>query len=67
MDTNEFAKEFATTVVRKITAPKPPQYLTLGGFATQWKILKWLPRTVAEALIWWLAQKEPKPGSYGPM
>ncbi|KAJ7881391.1 amidase signature domain-containing protein [Mycena leptocephala] len=54
MDTDEFA----TTVVRKITAPKPPQYLTLGGFATQWKILKWLPRvwTASQVLEAFIAQ-----------
>ncbi|KAJ7693433.1 NAD-binding protein [Mycena rosella] len=63
MDTDEFAK----IVVGKVASPNPPPYLTLGGFTTQWWILKWLRRTTAEALIWSLAQKEPKPGSYGPM
>ncbi|KAJ7451792.1 hypothetical protein B0H11DRAFT_1910118 [Mycena galericulata] len=62
MDTDEFAE----TVVRKITSPSPPAYLTLGGFTTVWWILKWLRRTTAEAIIWSLAQQEPKPGSYGP-
>ncbi|KAF8199847.1 hypothetical protein K438DRAFT_1582892 [Mycena galopus ATCC 62051] len=63
MDTDEFAD----IVVGKITSSKPPQYLTLGGFTTRMWLLKWLPRTTAEALIWSLAQKEPKPGTYGPM
>ncbi|KAF7357769.1 NAD-binding protein [Mycena venus] len=63
MDTDEFA----AVVVGKITSPKPPQYLSLGGFTTRMWILKWLPRTTAEALIWMMAQKEPKPGTYGPM
>ncbi|KAJ7680705.1 hypothetical protein DFH06DRAFT_1290477 [Mycena polygramma] len=63
MDTDKFA----TTVIGKITSPKPPLYLTLGGFTTRWWILKWLRRTTAEALIWTMAQKEPKPGTYGPM
>ncbi|KAJ7121249.1 NAD-binding protein [Mycena crocata] len=63
MDTDQFA----TTVVSKIASRSPPQYLSLGGFTTRWWILKWLRRTTAEGLIWSLAQKEPKPGSYGPM
>ncbi|KAJ6489512.1 hypothetical protein C8R47DRAFT_1215324 [Mycena vitilis] len=63
MDTDKFA----TTVIGKITSSKPPLYLTLGGFTTRWWILKWLRRTTAEALLWTMAQKEPKPGTYGPM
>jgi hypothetical protein len=63
MDTNEFA----TIVVGKVISPKPPQYLTLGGFSTKMWILQWLPRTTAQGLIWSMAQKEPKPGTYGPM
>jgi len=63
MDTDQFAN----IVVRKITSPSPPPYLTLGGFSTVWSLLKWLRRTTAEAIIWSLAQREPKPGSYGPM
>ncbi|KAJ7455826.1 hypothetical protein FB451DRAFT_1354036 [Mycena latifolia] len=63
MDTDKFA----STVVGKVASPNPPQYLTLGGFTTQWWILKWLRRTTAEAIIWSLAQMEPKPGTYGPM
>ncbi|KAJ7130597.1 hypothetical protein C8R44DRAFT_613568 [Mycena epipterygia] len=63
MDTDEFAH----TVVGKIASSSPPQYLTLGGFTTRWWILKWFSRTTAEALIWTMAQREPKPGSYGPM
>jgi hypothetical protein len=62
MDTDEFA----AIVVGKISSPKPPQYLSIGGFTTKMWILKWLPRTTAEALIWYLAQQEPKPGTYGP-
>ncbi|KAJ7141347.1 hypothetical protein C8R44DRAFT_659041 [Mycena epipterygia] len=63
MDTDQFAK----TVVGKIFSSSPPQYLTLGGFTTRWWILKWLRRTTAEDLIWTMAKREPKPGSYGPM
>jgi hypothetical protein len=63
MDTDEFA----AIVVGKISSPKPPQYLSIGGFTTKMWILKWLPRTTAEALIWYLAQQEPKPGTYGPV
>ncbi|KAJ6494959.1 hypothetical protein DFH09DRAFT_1052739 [Mycena vulgaris] len=60
-------EQFANTVVGKVSTPNPPQYLTLGGFTTRWWILKWLSRTTAEAIIWSMAQKEPKPGSYGPV
>ncbi|KAJ7497732.1 hypothetical protein FB451DRAFT_1121466 [Mycena latifolia] len=60
-------EQFANTVVGKVASPNPPQYLTLGGFTTRWWVLKWLSRTTAEAIIWSMAQKEPKPGSYGPM
>ncbi|KAJ7497719.1 hypothetical protein FB451DRAFT_1460333 [Mycena latifolia] len=60
-------EQFANTVVGKVVSPTPPQYLTLGGFTTRWWVLKWLSRTTAEAIIWSMAQKEPKPGSYGPM
>ncbi|KAJ6498863.1 NAD-binding protein [Mycena sanguinolenta] len=63
MDTDEFA----SVVVGRITSPKPPQYLSLGGFTTKMWILKWLPRTTALAMIWSMAQQEPKPGTYGPM
>ncbi|KAJ7267574.1 NAD-P-binding protein [Mycena haematopus] len=63
MDTDEFA----AIVVGKIISPKPPQYLSLGGFSTKMWILTWLPRTTALAMIWTLAQQEPKPGTYGPM
>ncbi|KAJ6594367.1 hypothetical protein B0H19DRAFT_917899 [Mycena capillaripes] len=63
MDTDEFA----AIVVGKITSPNPPQYVTLGGFSGTFKLLKWLNRQTAESIIWWLAKREPKPGSYGPM
>ncbi|KAJ7045946.1 NAD-binding protein [Mycena alexandri] len=62
MDTDKFA----AIVVGKISSPKPPPYLSLGGFTTTWALLKWLNRVTAESIIWMLAQKEPKPGSYGP-
>ncbi|KAJ7739065.1 NAD-binding protein [Mycena maculata] len=63
MDTDQFA----STVICKITTPKPPQYITVGGMVTTWWILKWLSCTTAESILWWAAQKEPKPGTYGPM
>jgi len=61
------ADEFASIVVGKITSPSPPQYLTLGGFTTRMWLLQWLPRSIAHALLWSMALKEPKPGTYGPM
>ncbi|KAJ7693404.1 hypothetical protein B0H17DRAFT_1132557 [Mycena rosella] len=60
-------RQFADTVVGKVASATPPQYLTLGGFTTWWWILKWLRRMTAEAIIWSMAQREPKPGTYGPM
>ncbi|KAJ7349679.1 hypothetical protein DFH08DRAFT_635071, partial [Mycena albidolilacea] len=48
MDTDEFAVIF----VWRITSSDPPQCLSLGGFSTRMWLLKWLPRTTAQALIW---------------
>ncbi|KAJ7800704.1 hypothetical protein B0H14DRAFT_3490404 [Mycena olivaceomarginata] len=59
MDTDEFA----VIVVGRITSSDPAQFLSLGGFSTRMWLLKWLPRTTAEALIRAMARSEPNPGS----
>ena len=48
MPTDEFAKR----VVTKALAKRPPQYVSLGGFAFGAYILKWLPRTWVMAFLW---------------
>ncbi|KAF9002609.1 oxidoreductase [Hymenopellis radicata] len=66
MPTDVFADKVVSALTTKTGPnPHPPSYMTLGGFSTKWKILKALPRSWAEALLWYLAKQEPAEGTYG--
>jgi NAD(P)-dependent dehydrogenase (short-subunit alcohol dehydrogenase family) len=38
------AEEFSQQVVSQVLRPSPPEYITLGGFATAFAIFHWMPR-----------------------
>jgi len=38
------AEEFSQHVVSQVLKPSPPEYMTLGGFATVFAIAQWMPR-----------------------
>jgi len=54
MPTEDFARE----VVNKVLAEKPPRYLTLGGRAWVFSLLKWLPRRWALNYFWRMFSKK---------
>lgn len=47
------AEEFSQQVVYQVLRPNPPEYVTLGGFATVFAIAEWLPRS----LVRWIMSK----------
>ncbi|KDR85410.1 hypothetical protein GALMADRAFT_53024 [Galerina marginata CBS 339.88] len=48
MPTKEFAKKVVANALRK----SPPRYMTLGGKASFFSVLKWLPRSFVLFLLW---------------
>ena len=54
MSTDVFAKR----VVTKALARKPPSYLSIGGFAIGFYILKWLPRSWMLSFMWRLFSRK---------
>ena len=38
------AEDFSQQVVSQVLKPNPPEYVTLGGFATVFAIAQWMPR-----------------------
>ncbi|CAA7265962.1 unnamed protein product [Cyclocybe aegerita] len=49
MPSDVFARKVVANALRK---GGPPQYMTLGGMAFLFSILKWLPRSWALAIVW---------------
>ncbi|TFK56710.1 oxidoreductase [Heliocybe sulcata] len=45
-------EKFANIVVNKALSKRPPTYLSLGGGAMLYTILKWLPRSLVLYLVW---------------
>ncbi|KAJ7246297.1 oxidoreductase [Mycena haematopus] len=46
------AEKFAREVVRRALQKNPPRYMTVGGNATTFKILGWLPRGLVLWYLW---------------
>ena len=46
------AEEFSRRVVSQVLKRNPPEYMTLGGFATVFAIAQWMPRYVVRWVMW---------------
>jgi len=46
------AEEFSQQVVSQVLKPDPPEYMTLGGYATVFAIAQWMPRYLVRWGMW---------------
>ena len=51
------AEEFSRQVVSQVLNTNPPEYMTLGGYATASAIAQWMPRSLMRWAMWKLWNK----------
>jgi 1-acylglycerone phosphate reductase len=55
------AEEFSRQVVSRVLTTNPPEYMSLGGFATASAVAQWLPRSLVRWAMWKLWNKPNQP------
>jgi len=55
------AEEFSQQVVSQVLKPNPPEYMTLGGYATVLAIAQWMPRYLVRWVMWKIWNKRNQP------
>ena len=51
------AEEYSRRVVAQVLSTNPPAYVSLGGFATVFAVVHWLPRSLVRWAMWKVSNK----------